>query len=374
MRHKVCAIVLLIFLVMFTNSALGAELQVSAQSAILMDADTGKILYSKNPHERRPPASTTKILTAILAIEKGKLNDVTEITARAAQTGESRINLVTGEKITLENLLYGALLKSGNDACVAIAECIAPSVEEFVNLMNLKARMLGCYNSNFCNTNGLPHKDHYSSAYDLALLARYALSNRTFAKIVATPDYTIQWEENGRKRKVTNTNKLLQVYPGATGIKTGTTVKAGQCLVASATRENRNLLAVLLKSNNRFADAQYLLNYGFNNYRNINIVQANKAITYHDPEADLDLALATERGMTITIKNNEALNLTSQIVINRPLGEDLKKNQSVGNIIFFNNGIKVGEVALYALKDYKLNKTKSFINFSQIFGGMNKIN
>ena len=193
---------ILISLLFFFISPCNVEAQdinLSAEAAVLIDGDTGAIMYGKNHLEQRPPASTTKVLTAILAIEQGDLAEVVSISKRSAQTGEASINLLEGETITLENLLYGALLKSGNDACVAIAEGISPTVEEFVGLMNLKAKLLGCTNTNFVNTNGLPHNNHYTSALDLAVITRYALNNPIFAQIVATPTKTIQWENSSRK-------------------------------------------------------------------------------------------------------------------------------------------------------------------------------
>lgn len=364
---------IVIFLFVASNPVWGAEPQISAQSAILIDGDTGEILFSKNPHERRPPASTTKILTAILALEKGRINDVVEISSRAANTGEARINLVAGEKITLENLLYGALLKSGNDACVAIAEEIAPSVEEFVDLMNLKARLLGCYNSNFVNTNGLPNNNHYSSAYDLALIARYGLKNKTFAKIVATKSHVIEWEESGRKRKINNTNKLLSTYPGAIGVKTGTTVKAGQCLVAAAQRGNRNLIAVVLKSKNRFHDARSLLDFGFNNYKNIQLIPKDKEISYHYAKEKIDLELATARDCLITVRKNEELEINYRVNITADLEGLIEQGQTVGKIILYNKGVKIGQVPLYSRKEYQLQDENIFRDFFNFWGGMKKI-
>ncbi|MDK2823070.1 MAG: hypothetical protein PWQ67_1718 [Clostridia bacterium] len=365
MRQKILFTITLFFLLSFTKPLLAGEPQISAQSAILVDGDTGAILYSRNPNQQRPPASLTKILTTILAIEKGNLEDVVEISKRAAQTGEARLNLLAGEKITLENLLYGALLKSGNDACVAIAENVSPTVEEFVALMNLKAQLLGCYNTHFENTNGLPAKNHYSTALDLALIARYALENPTFTKIVSTPVYTVNWEESGRKKKLKNTNRLLTTYPGATGIKTGTTIKAGQCLVASATRENRNLIAVILKSNNRFYDAKVLLDYGFANFRNIDIIGQNKIIKHN--LGNKELVLITGKPLTITVNNTEKLNITQEVEVDTSLlNKSIKKHQFMGYITYFNNGLEIGKVPLLSVQGVTV-KEKGYLNFKNIW-------
>ena len=252
----------MLFLLMPLHSALAAP-ALTAEAAILVDYQSGEIIYCKNAYESRPPASLTKVMTAILAIEhQPDLSYTATISPKAAATEESRINLQAGEQITLENLLYGALLKSGNDACVAIAENVAPDEDDFVWRMNLKAQILGCVGTTFQNTNGLPDDHHQSCAYDLAVIARYALQNDTFSEIVQTPYATIHWVGK-RQAQIKNTNRLLQFYPGAIGVKTGTTNAAGQCLIAAAERDEHCLIAVVLKSQNRFLDATNLLDYGF---------------------------------------------------------------------------------------------------------------
>lgn len=359
MGRKITLTLFILFLLLtLTATPLGArEPKISAEAAILIDADTGEILFSKNHLEPRPPASLTKIMTAILAIELGKLDDVVSISTRAAQTGEASINLVAGEKITLENLLYGALLKSGNDACVAIAEHIAPSVEDFVKLMNFKAQILGCYNTNFVNTNGLPAKNHYTTAYDLSLISRYALQNSIFAQMVSTPTYTLHWEEGGRKRTINNTNRLLNSYQGATGVKTGTTIEAGQCLIASATRENRDLIAVILKSRNRFSDARLLLDYGFQNFRNIHIIDENKLVNYLD--IDRELAFYTGKSLTVTVRKDQEISLKNSLEIDQDkLVKGAGKNELIGRIYFYNNDEVIGTVPLFTAEEV-LNQEKT---------------
>ncbi|MCR4440915.1 MAG: D-alanyl-D-alanine carboxypeptidase family protein [Peptococcaceae bacterium] len=264
MRRKAFLVIIVLAGILYYSDSTGAVPVIQARSAVLMEKDSGKVLYKKNDEQRRPPASTTKILTAILAIECGKLDEVIEISENAAVTGEATIHLKRGDRLTLYNLLHGALLRSGNDACVAIAEAVAPSEEEFVGLMNLKALTLGACSTTFQNPNGLPGKDHLTTAYDLALIARYAMNNQTFAGIVKKKEYLLRWEGSTRTLHLKNTNRLLWSYPYATGVKTGTTDKAGQCLVASASRMGREVIAVLLHSPSRFLEAQRLLEYGLN--------------------------------------------------------------------------------------------------------------
>jgi len=264
-KIKKLAICLLLGIIIFCSDiAYGAVyLDISAEAAIVIDAESGEIICQRDAFTARPPASLTKVMTAILAIELAEEEKICTVSANAAKTGESHIGFYAGEKITLENLLYGALLKSGNDACVAIAENIGENEAHYVQLMNLKAKLLGCRNTNFVNTNGLPAQNHYSTCYDLALMSRYAISNDMFRQIVSTESYTMTWLSSTRSKNISNTNHLLNSYDGAIGVKTGTTDEAGQCLIAAAERDGKSYIAVVLKSKNRFADGIKLLDYAF---------------------------------------------------------------------------------------------------------------
>ncbi len=241
-----------------------AEISISARSAVLIDSETGKVIYAKNADEILPPASTTKILTALLGAESDRLEQVFRISKNAASVGEASIHLHEGDEMSLLNILHGALIKSGNDAAVAIAEAVAPSEEEFVGMMNLKAKTIGAYDTQFCNTNGLPNDYHLTTAYDLALIARCALKNDTIADIVKKRYYRLAWETPKRLQQIKNTNILLWTYPYTTGIKTGTTFKAGKCLVSSAKKQEIEMIAVVLNAYDRYNDARSLLEYGYN--------------------------------------------------------------------------------------------------------------
>ena len=234
---------------------------ITAEAAVVMDLDTGQVLYGKGEHERRPPASLTKVMTGYLAGKQFQAQQWITVSETAASTGESSLNLKTGDVLTVEALLHGALMKSANDACVALAEYMAGTEKNFVQNMNLQACLLGCKDTNFCNSNGLPAEGHYSSAYDLALMTRAAMQNETFAAIVQKQQYMVHWQD-GRQLLVRNTNRLLREYPGAIGVKTGTTNEAGQCLIAVAEKAGKRVIVVVLKSKNRFYDAVALLDYG----------------------------------------------------------------------------------------------------------------
>lgn len=250
----------------FSNSAVkAAEIPaIDATAAIVMDMESGRVLYSKNATARRSIASTTKIMTAILAIENCRLDDIVTVSKRAASVGGSTINLRTGQKFTVNELLYGLLLSSGNDAAIAIAEHVGGTVEDFADMMNRKAVELGADNTSFVTPHGLDAQGHYSTAYDLAIITRYALKNTAFSKIVSTNTASIPGQQ------LYNTNEMLGLYPGADGVKTGYTGKAGRCLVTSAVRNEMRLISVVLGSPTRFkraAGTKAILDYAFNNYR-----------------------------------------------------------------------------------------------------------
>ena len=247
---------------------------VRAEAAILMEVSTGTILYAKEEHQRRAPASTTKVVTALLALESGRLGDRVRVSGRAAGTTGSSADLARGEELTLEDLLYGLMLPSGNDAAVAIAEHLAGSEEAFAAWMTRRARELGAYNSRFENPHGLDAPGHYSTAYDLALFARTAMQFPTFARIVGQRAYT---DLSGR-HTWHNTNRLLWSFEGATGVKTGTTSRAGHCLVAAANREGMSVLAVVLGSSDRWADAARLLEYGLSAFALVELARRDAEV------------------------------------------------------------------------------------------------
>lgn len=242
--------------------------ELTAASALLMDADTGAILFARSHRDQRPPASTTKIMTALLVLEEGQLDDRVVITDRAAGIRGTGLGLRRGQQLTLRDLLWAILLKSANDAALAAAEHVGGSEERFVARMNAKAASLGMEGTHFANPHGLDEPDHFSTANDLALLTRQALRNPTFARMVRTPEVTlfIHTGRNGKlvKRKLLRThNRLLGNFFGADGVKTGYTERAGRCLVASATRGDHQLIAVLLNDSHRWTEAAALLEYGF---------------------------------------------------------------------------------------------------------------
>lgn len=241
--------------------------QVNARAAVLMEAKTGQVLWAKDQNRRLAPASTTKIMTALLALEKVPISKVVTVSENASKADGSSLWLEPGEKLTVEELLYGAMLNSGNDACVALAETVSGSEADFAKLMTARARKLGATATTFMNANGLPAAGHLTTAYDMALITRAALANPVFAAIAETKVKNIPWPGKDWDRRLINHNKLLWRYEGADGVKTGYTRESGHCLVASATRDGRQLIAVVLRSRDTYGETSTLLDYGFKQYK-----------------------------------------------------------------------------------------------------------
>lgn len=249
------------------------EPAVSAKSAVLIEASTGKILFAKGANDRRPPASTTKMMTLIVALEHGNLNDVVTTSPNAAGTEGSSLWLNPGEQLKLKDMLYGMMLVSGNDATVAVAEHISGSVDKFAALMTDKAKAIGALGTNFTNSSGLPDPRHYSTAADLARIAAYGYKNPLFSNIVSTKRMVIPWQGKPHDRDLYNENKLLWLYDGGNGVKTGFTEEAGRCLVSGAKRNNIQLVAVVLDSDRMWEDSMKLLDYGFRQLKPLTMVK-----------------------------------------------------------------------------------------------------
>lgn len=248
------------------------DLHINSRSYIVLDRKTNKILLGKNENEKRKMASTTKIMTAILIIENGNLQDTVTVSKKAAGTGGSRLGLKTNDTITVQDLLYGLLLCSGNDAAVCLAEYLSGSVPEFANLMNQKALELNLTQTHFVTPHGLDSEEHYTTSYELALLANYALNNNKFKEIVGTKNYTVTI--NGYPKMLSNTNELLGNLNGVYGVKTGFTNGANRCLVTACQRNGMDIICVVLGADTkkfRTQDSIKLIEYTFQNYEYVNI-------------------------------------------------------------------------------------------------------
>lgn len=277
MKKRIIYTIMVTLFVMFNFAISEAktELKLNAKQAILFERNCKRVLYEKDAYSKVPNASTTKILTAIVVVENCKLEEIAEISQNAVNVIGSKVKFRKGDKITVNDLLNGMLLCSGNDAAIALAEHASGSVEAFCNKMNQKAKEIGAMNTHFVTPHGLDNDGHYSTAYDLALLADYALNNPYLANIFAKKTETIYI--NGNPRNISTTNEMLHVYPNSDGVKTGFTNKAGRCLVTSATDEKGwQLISVVLgcdTKNNRTQDSKTLLDYGFKTFKFVNIAE-----------------------------------------------------------------------------------------------------
>ena len=247
----------------------------SAQSAVLMEGESGAVICEKNAHTRLPMASTTKIMTALVALELATPDTVILVDERAVGTEGSSIYLCAGEKLTLEELLYALMLESANDAAVAIAIGVSGSEEAFVDEMNRKASSLGLSDTHFANPHGLDAEAHYTTAYELAKIARVALQNPLLKTIVSTRKTTIPHQETDNVRLLVNHNKMLRLYDGCIGVKTGYTQKSGRCLVSAAERDGVMMIAVTIDSPDDWNDHTKLLDFGFSLFRSVELCPAD---------------------------------------------------------------------------------------------------
>ncbi len=322
---------------------------ISAKSAVLIDSASGRVLYEYNAHEKLPMASTTKIMTGLLACESGKLSESVKASAFASGTEGSSLWLKIGEKQTLENLTYGLMLKSGNDAAVAISEYLGGNVNAFALMMNERAKKIGANDTNFVNPHGLDAEGHYTTAYDLSLIAREAMKNKKFRQIVSTKNYSIPMEGENWDRALKNHNKLLWGYDGCNGVKTGYTKKCGRCLVSSAKRGELELICVTLNASDDWNDHKYLLDYGFENYSTKTAVRKGEKlgkITFEDK----DVLLTAKDKVSLAVKNGEEVTLKITLTKN---DIPIKKGEKAGFAEVYRDGEKIGSTELVADKSIK---------------------
>lgn len=327
-------------------------LKVKAKAAVLIDAASGEVLFAQNAHKRLPPASVTKVMTMLLIMEacqQGKisLGDTVTISERAASMGGSQMYMEPGEQHTVEELLMGVAMVSANDGCVALAEYLAGSVEMFVERMNKRAAELEMNDTNFVNTNGLPVANHYTSAYDIAIMSRDLIQFPETKKWFTKWQGTIKVGLPGKEKDfgLTNTNKLIKLYSGAMGVKTGFTQDAGYCLSGAAQRNGTTLVGVVLgcsSSKVRFAEMGKMFDYGFSNYESVRIArkgQVQKALRIQKgTPSKVDVVI--EDDVTILVKKGEKKKLKTRIEINGYIKPPLKQGQKLGELVVYHDGVE----------------------------------
>ncbi len=351
---KQIRLIFLVVLVVLTTPLSVSALDVSARYACVIDAQTGRVLYEKNAYERHSMASTTKIMTALLALEHAKENENVTVSTNAAGTEGSSIYLSAGENLSMEVLLYGLMLNSGNDAAIAIAEHVGGTVERFANMMTERAHEIGAKNTQFKNPNGLDEEGHYTTAYDLALITRTALLNPRFAEIVATKHKSFPATEQSIARSFTNHNKLLSLYNGCIGIKTGFTKKTGRCLVSAAKRDQSTIICVTLNAPNDWNDHKNLLDYGFSVNQSRPLVMKNMVLkTLPVKNGDTKaLDLLAEKDFYLSYDGNEGLSKVKlEYKLPAFVPAPVSCGAQIGTLAVFYDGNKLCEMNLLAGSD-----------------------
>ena len=344
-----------------TSKILKNEPKLNSKIALIYDRASGRVLYEKNGNKQTPMASTTKIMTAIVVLENSNLKDIVTIDAKSASTGGSRLGLKKNDKITVHDLLYGLMLRSGNDAAIALAIHVGGSVEGFAEMMNQKAVEMGLMNSHFVVPHGLDMQEHYTTAYELAKMADYALNIPKIKEIVGTKNYTVTI--NGQPKVISNTNELLGNLYGVYGVKTGFTNGAGRCLVTACKRENLDIITVVLGADSkkyRTSDSIQLIEYANKNYQimgikakvkeeferwkkeNQNRIMINKGV-----EEKIELELEELNYEQIAVKNTEMDNINIAINMLYYLEAPVKKEKIIGNL-----KIMIGDETIKILKIY----------------------
>ncbi len=357
-RFFLCVFVILI------SCQSSLALSVSAKSAILMEASSGKVVYEKDADKRREMASTTKIMTAIIVLERVSLDDLVSVKRSCTGVEGSSMYLQPGEELTVRDLLYGLLLQSGNDCAAVLADYVAGSETFFVDFMNQKASELGLSNTHFANPSGLPHEEHYSTARDLARLTIYAMQNDDFRKIVSTRTYRTD------TRVLTNHNRLLSMYDGVDGGKTGFTKAAGRCLVSSSLRDGTRLVCVTLSAPNDWQDHSALFDFGFSSVKHL-VFQNKSDLISKLPVVGSDrkmVDIVASDVLDAVISPESVKELTVTYFLPRFLYAPQQRNTVVGCAVLSKKGQIIRSVPLVLSDDISQMKTKGFRVFlSRIF-------
>jgi serine-type D-Ala-D-Ala carboxypeptidase (penicillin-binding protein 5/6) len=363
MKMKICLILAIcLFFSGFTYQPKEKSKNVNLDSiaGVVIDQDSGRILYSKNGNKVLAMASTTKIITCIVAIEKGNLNDIVVVSERAASVRGSSAGLKPGEKIKLEELLYGLMLRSGNDAAIAIAEHLGGNVEGFIKLMNEKALELGALNTSFATPHGLDAQEHFTTAEDLAKITAYAMKNEFFAKIASTKSIS-SGVSGAFNREYGNINKFIYRMENADGVKTGYTGNAGKCLVASVKHTYGRYICVVLNSGDRWKDAEKLAKFANDNYKFIKVFDKDESVNrlrvYGGDQKYITGKIDKE--LYLPVKEEEMQKVKMDVYVPSVIFSPVSENETIGNVVAQINDVVV---AKYPLKSDREIKRKNYID------------
>ena len=349
---KIFAFVLISFLMCGTffcskNYVVYAQ---QSSSEIVMELNSLRVLHEKNSNEKKYMASTTKILTAITIIENCNLDDVVAVTNKTVGVEGSSIYLEEGEKLTVKDLLYGLMLRSGNDCAETLAIYCCGDIQKFADLMNKTAQKIGAESSNFVNPHGLHDDNHYTTAYDLALISCYAMKNLDFREIVSTKVVTIPFSTRDYNRRLVNKNKMLTEFDGSTGIKTGYTKKAGRCLVSSCVRDGMELICVVLNCPPMFERSKQLLNNTFDEYKNYKLVESDNIIDFikvHGSKQEIGIYVKND--VVLPLNKNERENVKIEFNYPKELKNDVKKDQEIGVVKIYCENNLIFQEKIYTI-------------------------
>lgn len=364
MKQKMMALILMLCMLISPLAYSSEVPNVKAKGALLMEVDSGRVLFEKNGYEALPMASTTKIMTCIIALENGNLDDVVTVSKKACNAPPVKLKLQVGEKQLLGDLLYSLMLESHNDTAVAIAEHVGGSVEHFCEMMTEKAKAIGASQTLFRTPNGLDAEGHSASAYDMALIASYAVQNPEFVKIVTTELISIPTKEvkGSRRHDLQCKNRFLYSYAGANGMKTGFTNKAGHCFVGSAKREDMQLIGVALASGwgkngktQKYTDVINMMNYGFKNYHKVSVLSPTKDYMQIGLTKAIEksIGLACDTEIVLPLTEAEKNNLVLKKVVPTSVVAPVHEGDTIGEVQILCNGAVLAKAPLKAQVDVK---------------------
>ncbi len=355
MKKKIIIIaisIISIFSIMISNINMSHITYANASNSaeIVMEISSGRVVHSVNPNERKFMASTTKILTAITIIENCNLNDIVEVKKQTTGIEGSSIYLEAGEKLSVEHLLYGLMLRSGNDCAETLAVHCSGNINNFASLMNQTALKIGAKNSNFVNPHGLHDNNHYTTAYDLGLISCYAMKNDVFRKIVGTKSIEIPFTTKNHNRLLVNKNKMLKEFDGSNGIKTGYTKKAGRCLVSSCMRNGTEFVCVVLNCPTMFDKSKKLLSSAFDSYKNYKILESDNIVKFLNINGK-KYGVYIKNDIILPLTSSERENLEIVFEIPKKLEKPIKKGQEIGYVkIYCQNNLLFTE-KIYSILD-----------------------